>query len=233
MTDVVPPACSVGDAPRVADNQDAHLTEHRIGGSTLLSGGFLEVRRDDVRLPDGSSATREFIRHCGAVAVIALLDDSPDPLLVLVRQFRYPVGKVLLEFPAGKLDRGESTLHCGQRELREETGYQAAQWAYGGKIHNAAAYSDESIWLWFARGLTAGAQQLDSGEFVETVTMRIDALQDTADRGDLPDVKTQIGLAWLQRWRAGQRQLQWQARQDEDSEGSEHCGDGAGGTASA
>ncbi len=217
MTDAALPASDGGEA---SAGTDAHLTEHRTGGVTLLSGGFLQVQRDDVRLPDGSVSTREFIRHSGAVAVIPLLDDSNDPPIVLVRQFRYPVGKVLLEFPAGKLDAGESTLRCGQRELHEETGYTAAEWAYGGEIHNAAAYSDESIWLWFARGLTAGAQQLDSGEFVETVTMRIDDLQALADRDELPDVKTQIGLAWLRRWRAGQRQLSWQTAQSEDSDNS-------------
>jgi ADP-ribose pyrophosphatase len=96
------------------------------------------------------------------------------------------------------------------REVREETGYTASQWAYGGEIHNAPAYSTESIWIWFARGLQAGPTQLDSGEFVETVSLPIDELQALADSDGLPDVKTQIGLQWLQRWRAGARVLSWQ-----------------------
>jgi len=190
----------------VDETADAHLFEHRIGGTTLLRGGFLEVRRDDVQLPDGRPATREYILHPGAVAVVPILDDGR---LVLVRQYRYPVAKVLLEWPAGKRDDGESTLACAMRELREETGYTAREWAYGGEIHNAAAYSSESIWIWFARGLTPGPQQLDSGEFVEMVTLSEAELDAIAARDGLPDVKTLIGLQWLQRWRAGTRALTW------------------------
>jgi ADP-ribose pyrophosphatase len=195
----------VSGAPSPAD--DEHLREHRLDGEVLKEGGFLELRRDTVSLPDGRSATREYIQHGGAVAVIPLLDDGR---IVLVRQFRYPVGKVLLELPAGKLDAGESVLACGQRELLEETGYRAAEWAFAGTIHNAAAYSSESIHLWFARGLQAGPQQLDAGEFVEVVRHTDSELDALAVRGELPDVKTLIGLQWLQRWRAGAWPLQWQ-----------------------
>lgn len=194
------------DAAEPVDD-DAHLVERRLGGRTLLSGGFLEVRRDDVALPDGSAATREYIAHPGAVAVIPLLDDGR---VVLVRQFRYPIGKTLVELPAGKLDAGESTLECARRELREETGYTAREWAFAGEIHNAAAYSSESIWLYFARGLVAGPQRLDAGEFVEVVTLGEPELDALAAGDGLPDVKTRIGLQWLQRWRAGAWSLQWQ-----------------------
>jgi len=187
-------------------SDDSHLIERRLGSQTLLSGGFLEVRKDDVQLPDGSRATREFIQHGGAVAVVPLLDDGR---CVLVRQFRYPLQKVLLEWPAGKLETGEATLTCAMRELQEETGYTATQWAYGGEIHNAAAYSSESIWIWFARGLVAGAAQPDHGEFVETVLMTPDELDALSVADALPDVKTQIGLAWLQRSRAGRRPMTW------------------------
>ncbi|MDO9094380.1 MAG: NUDIX hydrolase [Rubrivivax sp.] len=190
---------------------DSHLIEQHIGGSLLLSGGFLEVRRDTVRLPDGSTATREFIQHPGAVAIIPLLDDGPDPQVVLVRQHRYPVARVLLEWPAGKLEVGEAQLACAQRELREETGYSAREWAFAGEIHNAAAYSSESIWLWFARGLQPGAVSPDEGEFVETVTLPLAELQSLDARGELFDVKTLIGLRWLQECLAGRREWAWQA----------------------
>ena len=185
---------------------DAHLVERRIDGTTLLSGGFLEVRRDNVLLPDGSKATREYVQHPGAVAIIPVLDDGR---LVLVRQYRYPLQKVLLEWPAGKLERGEEQLACARRELQEETGFVAREWAYAGEIHNAAAYSSESIWLWFARGLVPGAQALDIGEFVEVARLSEAELDALAMRGELPDVKTRIGLHWLQRWRAGAWKLDW------------------------
>ena len=185
---------------------DEHLIERATGESTVVHSGWIELRRDDVVLPDGSLATREYLRHSGAVAVVPVLDDGS---LVLVRQYRYPVQKVLLEFPAGKLEAGEDALVCGMRELQEETGYVANEWAFGGEIHNAAAYSTESIWIWFARGLQPGPARPDSGEFVETVTMTVAALEALCDAGELPDVKTQIGLHWLQRWQAGKKSLPW------------------------
>ena len=193
------------------DGVDAQLIEHRLGGTTLLSGGFLEVRRDDVRLPDGSTATREYVQHAGAVGVIPMLDDGR---LVLVRQHRYAVGRVLLEWPAGKLDAGEDTLACAMRELREETGYVAREWAYAGLMFNAAAYSTEHLHLWLARGLVAGPARPDAGEFVETVTMNVDELQAIDDRGELPDVKTLVGLHWLRQVRQGRRPCVWQPAPD-------------------
>ena len=190
-----------------ADAADAHLREQFTGNRTELHDGFLHLVRDEVLLPDGGLATREFILHSGAVAVIPLLDDGR---VVMVRQFRYPLGKVLLELPAGRLNAGEDPLLCGQRELAEETGFVAREWAFGGAIHNAAAYANETIWLWFARSLVAGPQRLDAGEFVEVVThtdIELDALHAA---GQLPDVKTVVGLHMLLRWRAGARRLEWQ-----------------------
>lgn len=185
----------------------AHLIEQHAASETLLQGGFLEVRRDTVRLPDGGLATREYIAHPGAVAVVPLLDDGR---LVLVRQHRYPIAQLLLEFPAGKLDAGEDTLVCAMRELAEETGYTASEWAFGCEIHNAAAYSTESIWIWFARGLRPGAQQLDAGEFVQVETYGEAELDALAAANRLPDVKTRVALHQLQRWRAGAWPLHWQ-----------------------
>jgi ADP-ribose pyrophosphatase len=141
------------------------------------------------------------------VAVVPLLDDGR---IVLVRQYRYPIGRTIVEFPAGKRDAGESTLACARRELAEETGYSAREWAYACEIHNAAAYSSESIWIWFARGLVPGPQRLDAGEFVEVTTLTEAELDALAAGNGLPDVKTRIGLHWLQRWRAGAWGLHWQ-----------------------
>jgi ADP-ribose pyrophosphatase len=159
-------------------------------------------------LPDGKVATREYIRHPGAVAIVPILDDGR---LIAVRQFRHPLGRVLLEWPAGKLDPGESVLSCAVRELREETGYVAREWARAGVFHNACAYSDEGIEIWFARGLVQGRAQLDDGEFVEVRVCTEDELGARAVAGELTDMKTVLGLMWLQRWRAGLWPLQWQA----------------------
>lgn len=193
------------------DHAHRHLVERRTGGRTLLEGGFLEVRRDDVLLPDGTAATREYIRHPGAVAIVPLLDDGR---VVVVRQFRYPIAKTIVEFPAGKLDAGEDILACARRELAEETGYRAREWAFACEIHNAAAYSTESIWIYFARGLVAGTQRLDDGEFLDVLAMDEAELDTLAAGNGLPDVKTRIGLQWLQRWRAGAWSLQWQPDPD-------------------
>ncbi|MCE2916774.1 MAG: NUDIX hydrolase [Rubrivivax sp.] len=185
---------------------DGHLLERETGRRELLSRGWLELWRDTVQLPDGNEATREFIRHPGAVAVVPLLDDGR---IVLVRQHRYPVGKVLLELPAGKRDAGETTLQTAVRELAEETGFSAREWAYGGEIHNAPAYSSESIWIWFARGLVAGPRRPDVGEFVETALHGAEELESLELAGELPDVKTSIGLHWLAQWKSGRRMLDW------------------------
>lgn len=186
---------------------DSHLVEHTVATEELLHGRFLHVQRDTVALPDGRHATREYIRHPGAVMVVPLLEDGR---LVMERQWRHPLQRVLLEFPAGKIDAGEEPLVCGRRELLEETGYTAREWAHAGWMHNACAYSDEGIDVWFARGLVAGAARLDEGEFVQTVLMSEAELDALASRGELTDAKTLVGLLWLQRWLAGAWPLHWQ-----------------------
>ena len=190
-----------------AGADDVHLVEHRIDSEVRLSGGFLTVLRDRVRLPDGGTATREYIRHPGAVAIVPILDDGR---LVLVRQYRHPLGRVLLEWPAGTLDGGEPVLDRPVRELREETGYRAREWARAGVFHNACAYSDEGIEIWFARGLVEGAASLDAGEFVEVRVLDAEALQALVQSGEVTDMKTVLGLLWLQRWRCGGWSADWQ-----------------------
>ena len=132
----------------------AGLREERVAGSELFKGDFLHARRDQVRLPDGQLTQREYIIHPGAVMVVPLLQGADGTTqLVLERQFRYPVQQVIIEFPAGKLDPGESTLGCAQRELHEETGYTAREWARAGVLHPVVSYSTEFIEVWFAREL--------------------------------------------------------------------------------
>jgi ADP-ribose pyrophosphatase len=185
---------------------DRHLREELVSSQQVYKGHFLDVRRDQVRLPDDRIAAREYIVHPGAVMVVPLLDDGR---VVVERQFRYPMGRVMLEFPAGKLDAGEPPLRCAVRELAEETGYTAHEWARAGILHNAIAYSNEGIEVWFARGLQAGPRSLDEGEFLDVGAMTPEALDELAARGELTDAKTLIGLLWLQNWRAGRWPLDW------------------------
>jgi len=185
---------------------DAHLREESIDSRQVYRGAFLDVRRDQVRLPDGAQAQREYIVHPGAVVIVPLLDDGR---LVVERQWRYPLARVMLEFPAGKLEGGEPPLQCAIRELIEETGYRAAEWARAGILHNAIAYSNEGIEVWFARGLVLGERHLDAGEFLDVTEMSAEQLDVLAQRGELTDAKTLIGLMWLQNWRAGRWPLVW------------------------
>lgn len=186
---------------------NAHLTEHRIGSEVLVNGNFLQIKRDTVRMPDNGYATREYIVHPGAVVVVPLLDDGR---IVLERQFRYPVGQVMIEFPAGKLDAGEAPLLCGQRELLEETGYRATEWALAGAMHPAIAYSTEIIHIYFARGLQLGERELDHGEFLDVITATPDELSGWCRDGTVTDTKTLTCALWLQNVLSGAWVLPWQ-----------------------
>ena len=188
-------------------DRDAHLRETRIEGGEVYRGIFLAVQRDRARLPDGSEAGREYVRHPGAVMVVALCDDGR---LVVERQWRYPLARAFTEFPAGKIDPGEPPLACAVRELAEETGYAAAEWARAGVLHNAIGYSDEAIEIWFARGLTLGERRLDAGEFLDVMLCPLEDLEDQAARGELTDAKTLIGMLWLTHVRTGRWNLRWQ-----------------------
>jgi ADP-ribose pyrophosphatase len=175
---------------------ESKLNETRIDGGVVYDGPFLKVERDRIRLPDGSTSHREFIRQPGAVVIIPLLDDGR---VLLERQFRYPNGQVFIEYPAGKLDIGEDHLLCAQRELREETGYTAARWDFITTIHNAIAYSDEHLEIFLARDLTAGEQELDEGEFLETFSATVPEILAMIRRREITDVKTIIGTFWLEK----------------------------------
>jgi ADP-ribose pyrophosphatase len=185
----------------------AHLVETTLDSQEILKGHFLHVLRDSVRLPDGSQATREYVIHSGAVMVVALLGDGR---LVLERQYRYPMQAVMLEFPAGKLDPGESSLACAQRELREETGYSAREWAKAGVLHPVISYSTEFIDIWFARGLTLGQRKLDAGEFLDVFTATPAELLAWCANGQVTDAKTLTGMLWLQNVLSGAWTLDWQ-----------------------
>jgi ADP-ribose pyrophosphatase len=184
----------MADDPRSSARRlfsDAHLEETRVDGSQVFDGVLLNVHRDTVRLPDGASAIREYIVHPGAVLIIPLLADGR---FVVERQFRYPLHRVFLEFPAGKLDHGESPLATAQRELTEETGYVAARWTRLGAIHPTVSYSTEAIEFFIAEELTHVGQRLDDGEVLEIAEMTAAEMLGCLDRGELTDAKTVAAL---------------------------------------
>jgi ADP-ribose pyrophosphatase len=190
---------------------DRHLTEILLSSETLLSGCFLQIRSDTVQLPDGMSAIREYVVHPGAVMVIPFLEDAFGNIrIVLERQFRYPVNQVMVEFAAGKLDPHESMQDCAQRELREETGYSAAQWAHAGVMHPVISYSTEFIDIWFARQLTLGSRHLDQGEFLDVFTATPAEFMQWCREGRVTDAKTLAGALWLQNVLSGAWSLDWQ-----------------------
>ena len=169
------------------------LAETFLEGEVLFSGKLVKLHRDRVRLPDGSEAMREYIRHPGAVVILALLDNGH---VVLERQFRYPHGKVFIELPAGKRDAGEAPEASARRELLEETGYVAREWQRLGVVHNAIAYSDEGIELFLARDLEMRAPKLEKGEFLEVFTLPLAEARDMVRDGRITDAKTIAGLLW-------------------------------------
>lgn len=174
---------------------EPELDEIYVEGSNeeVFSGRLLKVQLDHVTLPNGNDATREYIRHPGAVAVVPVLDDGR---IVLVKQCRYPLGTVMWEIPAGKLDHGpeEDPLECAKRELSEETGYEAGSWQRMISIATTPGFSDEIIHLYKAWNLTKFAQHTDEDEFISIKAFTPEEIREMILQGELYDAKTLCAL---------------------------------------
>jgi ADP-ribose diphosphatase len=175
-------------------NHETDFTEHTLSSKTVYKGGLLHVLEDEVRMPDGKSARREYIRHPGAVAMLPMPDRET---VVLIRQYRYPAGRHFYEMPAGKIDAGEEPLAAARRELREECGYEAASWRRLTTFDPCIGYSDERIEFYLAQDLTRVGNALEEGEFLEEVPLRLEIALDWVRTGRITDVKTIVGLLWV------------------------------------
>ena len=184
--------------PQRGGRRPANFTEHTLSSRTVYRGRLLHVLEDEVRLSDGRTARREYVRHPGAATVVPFLDAET---VMLVRQFRYSLARHFYEIPAGKIDPGETPLQTARRELREECGYSARKWRHLTTIHPCIGYADERIELYLARGLTHVGHAPDDGELLEVVPVKMAAALRWVKEGRITDEKTIIGLLWADRFR--------------------------------
>lgn len=171
------------------------LYEEPVSSEEIFNGKIVHLFQDTVRLPNGKPAVREVMRHPGAVAVVPIDEDGN---VILVRQYRYPFAKALLEIPAGKLDAGEEPEQCARRELEEETGMKADEWIPLGQYYPSVAILDERLYLFLARKMTRSAPHPDEDEFLSVETIPLGTLVDMILQGQVPDGKTQVAVlkAW-------------------------------------
>ena len=173
-----------------------NLKEKTIKSNIVFNGKLLEVRCDDVYLPNGQISSREWIDHPGAVCCIPIL---PDGKIAMIRQYRYAVKQVMIELPAGKLDEGETPEDCALRELEEEIGYRANKLTFLANIHPAIGFANENMWLYLAEDLEITESMLDNDEFIELMPTKLEDAVEMVWCGDITDVKTIIGLIWAER----------------------------------
>jgi ADP-ribose pyrophosphatase len=178
----------------------ADYTEKLVTSRTGYEGKLLTLKEDEVRLPNGSSATREYVLHQGASMVVPLFEDFS---LLFERQYRYPVGNHFLELPAGKVDRGEAPLAAARRELIEETGYVAERWRHLATLYPSVGYSNERVDLFLAQGLKHEGHPGEDGEFLECVRIPLDDALGLVAHGEITEAKTIVGIFWADRLRRG------------------------------
>jgi ADP-ribose pyrophosphatase len=178
------------------DDAQPDFTESTIESRKVFDGTLLHVRADTVRLPNGRQSKREYIEHPGAATVLAFVDERT---ILLERQFRYPLRRHFIELPAGKIDPGEEPLHTAQRELKEECGYEAADWRHLGTLHPCIGFADEHIELYAARDLTYVGHKLDEDEFLEVMKVDVEEAIDWIRTGRITEPKAIYGLMWAEK----------------------------------
>lgn len=167
------------------------LTEKKVSSETIYKGRIINLRVDDVELPNGKTAKREVVEYAGAVAVVPLNEKNE---ILMVRQYRYPVDKVLLEVPAGKIEKGEDPKACALRELEEETGCQAGELKLLFSFYSTPGFTTEKMYVFLARGLTYRGEHPDEDEFIETSPVPLEKALEMVDRGEISDAKSIIGV---------------------------------------
>ncbi len=176
--------------------EDQELIEEKISEENIFDGVLLHLQRDTVKLPSGKETAREWVRHPGAASVLPIL---PNGNIILVKQYRYPIGKVTLEVPAGKLDKNEDPLNCAMRELEEETGYVADKIKKMTTIATTVGFSNEVIHLYVADNLSAGKFNPDEDEFINVVKMPFAEALKKVESGEIIDAKSIISILWYAR----------------------------------
>ena len=170
-----------------------NMEENTISSKVVFKGDLLDVRKDKVTLPNGKIATREWIKHPGAICCVPIL---PTKKIGLIRQYRYALKKHMIEIPAGKLDRGEDPENCAKRELEEEIGFKANKISFLANIHPAIGFADEIMWLYLAEDLIKTKTKLDDDEFLELIPTKLEDALRMVWNGEITDVKTIIGIVW-------------------------------------
>ena len=173
-----------------------NLKENKISSEIIYQGSLLDVRRDQVRLPNGNTSSREWIKHPGAVCIIPQL---PDNRIALIRQYRYPVQKEMIELPAGKLEENETPEICAKRELEEEIGYQTEKLTFLPHIHPAIGFADEVMGVYLAQNMVKTISKQDEDEFLELIPTDLNKAVQMVWNGEITDVKTIIGILWAER----------------------------------
>ncbi len=173
------------------------LTEKTVDSKLHFKGRIINLREDTVELEDGSLASREIVEHPGGVCVIGVTDEGKIPM---VRQFRAPFGRVLLEVPAGKLNYGEDHLACGKREFLEETGFFAKEYVYFGALYPSVGFLTETLHIYYAKGLSKGEQHLDDDEFLDVEFFTLNELLEMVDQNEIKDAKTVAAILKLSRY---------------------------------